>query len=132
MPSRKQLSGAIIDARYDEILASLLSSRHDICKFHNVVLMSDSWTNAVGDHIVNILAAINGRIFFLDSDCCGATLQSAARQAVLVKGVLKKYPGTFNAIITDGTSACRTTRAAIVHANPGVVSLNDQTHSENS
>jgi Protein of unknown function (DUF 659) len=118
----------MLDSLYEEILASLLSSLHDLCKYHKAVLMIDGWTNVVGDHIVNVHAAINGRIFFLDSVYCGATQQSAAQQAVLVQGVLDQYQGTFNAVITDGASACRAMRAAILDGNPGVVTLNDQTH----
>jgi hypothetical protein len=56
-------------------MAHMLKSLADLSEFHKVGLIVDGWENVNGEPIVNFLAVVGDKIFFLGSAYCGTTQQ---------------------------------------------------------
>jgi hypothetical protein len=131
IPSRRQLSGRLLEdvlkktkARVLELIRawSLSSDQITVCV--------DGWENVNYCHIFNVLASCNGRTVLLDSVSTGAESQTAEAQARTIEQVMVKNGGVqiFGGVASDNTSSSVNARDLLAEKNPGLVSLQDQSH----
>jgi hypothetical protein len=77
-----------------------------------------------------VLASCNGRTVLLDSVSTGAESQTAEAQARTIEQVMVKNGGVeiFGGVASDNTSSSVNARDLLAEKNPGLVSLQDQSH----
>lgn len=134
LPTRQKLSGVMLDDLYDGVqkkVANLI--RMFLAQGGRMTLMLDGWENVNHAHLINFLAIVGSVVVFLDSAMIGAVNQNAENQAKVVQDILDPFGGvkSFAAVVTDNTQSCLNMRELIVQRNPGIVSLNDQSHVSN-
>jgi len=131
--TRKKMAGPGLTAMYNKTRKEVLDLLESWVVRRKAVCVLGAWENVKHLHIVNLLAVVGDKVVFLDSVYCGDECQDAPGQARLVQEKLDKYGGmnTFNALETDNAAACVEMQRLVSVANPGLVSLNDQTHVAN-
>jgi Protein of unknown function (DUF 659) len=131
IPSRGQLLGRLLEDVFKKTKARVLelirawSSSSD-----QITVCVDGWENVNYCHIVNVSASCNGKTVLLDSVSTSAESQTAEAQARTIEEVMVKNGGVeiFGGVASDNTSSSVNARDLLAEKNPGLVSLQYQSH----
>jgi hypothetical protein len=104
LPSRKMLSGPLLDKNYNHL--KKISDAHLARKLSFFCLATDGWSNVLNEPIVNYIAISPNTTIFLESISTGEQSHSSNWIASDLIRIIEKYPNTsFSGVVTDNTSA---------------------------
>jgi hypothetical protein len=104
LPTRRQLSGVILDKTYDDLKAQI-ESQMSGC---TACLSSDGWSNVLREPVIAYMASVAGNAFFLESVSTGSTRHTAEWLAKDTVRVIEAHPEVhFAGAVTDNAGANR-------------------------
>ena len=101
MPSRKKLSGALLDSAYAEVFQRTIKKLDG----RRVCLTTDAWTNSRGESIVTYVVASRGLSFFLEGQCTGTQAHSSQWIAADITRISQIHSNLeISGVVTDNAS----------------------------
>ena len=127
MPNAHTLSGQLLDQEYQQ-----LADRRDkfLHESHDLVLVSDGWTNVRGDHIVNFcVKAPNLKPFFYKSINTSETRDDAEAVSELILTVIDEIGSDrFTCVITDNAPVMKAAWKLIEERYPHITAYGCAAH----
>lgn len=117
LPSRKQLSGPLLDSSHNLVKKEVSNFVED----EIMCLTSDGWSNIHNKPVVNYMATSSSTTLFLESVLTGDQGHTSEWIAQDIDRVIKLYPKTiFAGAITDNTTANKKAWALLYEMHPSM------------